>query len=130
MIKQQNRFKGQAGIIQANRYGQSVRSSDITIRYLDKHNQTPSKFAVVVSKKVARLAVTRNRIRRKVFNVLEGLMPRIPNGYLFVISVYDEGIKSAKQKDLEEKIKELLKKQELYSNHRLGCYSSQVLCNY
>lgn len=40
-----------------------------------------SRFSVVVSKKVARSAVERNSLKRKVYTTLEGLMVHVPVGW-------------------------------------------------
>lgn len=46
----------------------------------------PSQLAVVVSKKVSRKAVQRNRVKRRIRSALHSLLPQIQPGYWIVIS--------------------------------------------
>lgn len=61
--------------------GQSIHSPFLIVRTIPKEG--PSRFAVSVPKKVAKLAVTRNKIRRQVYEVIAKLS--VKPGYKVVI---------------------------------------------
>ena len=68
--------------------------------------------AVVVSKKTAKSAPLRNRIRRRVFALLEG-SARLDLGCDIIISVYDKQWAEAEYKKLKAEIAALLEKANL-----------------
>jgi len=47
-------------------------------------NEGPSRITVVVSKKTAKTAVVRNRIRRRFYAAIEPLLKNLDRGYLMV----------------------------------------------
>ncbi len=53
--------------------GQSVRVGNLSVKYLT--TTAGSKAAVVVSSKVAKTAVTRNRLRRAAYQILRSTLP-------------------------------------------------------
>ena len=52
------------------KYGQTARSQQLTMRYHLHEKRQTYRCAVVVSKKVEKSAVARNRIRRRIFEVI------------------------------------------------------------
>ena len=70
MLARQYRFSGQGGIRYVYRKGATVRRPHFTLRTVPV-DPSKTQVAVVVSKKVAKLAVTRNRIRRRIYAALE-----------------------------------------------------------
>lgn len=56
-----------------------TRSSFFVVRRAGAES-APTRFAVIVSAKIAKTAVERNRIKRRVHGVLEDLLPRIADG--------------------------------------------------
>ena len=57
----------------------SIRVSPLPLK------ESPARFAVVVSKKVAKTAVERNRLRRKVYGVLKQLAPLTMPGVAVIV---------------------------------------------
>ena len=49
--------------------------------------QLPSRFGISISKKVSKLAVVRNRIKRRIRSALRTLLPRVQSGWWVVIVV-------------------------------------------
>jgi ribonuclease P protein component len=49
--------------------------------------QMPSRFGISISKKVSKLAVVRNRIKRRIRSALRTLLPRVQPGWWVVIVV-------------------------------------------
>ncbi len=62
----------------------------------------PFRSAVVISKKVAKTAVTRNRVRRAVYSVLQRVsLPPTGRAILFVQSIPKEGLAAAITEDIK-----------------------------
>ena len=79
-------------------------------------SRTPhSRFSVLVSKKVSKKAVVRNRIRRRLFAVIESELPQlISQPYDVVISVFDKDIAVCPFDQVETEVKKLLQRAKLY----------------
>ncbi len=86
--------------------GKSVFGTLISIRAIKSDTL---KFAVSVSKKVAPLAVERNRLRRKVYNSLPSLMGEIKSP-AFVMIMPKKEILTVSMDTLKSEIGALLKK--------------------
>ena len=87
MYKKINRFHGHGSIRWVLAKGRTVRGRAMSLRYDEK--QGGLKVAVVVSKKVAKSAVVRNRIRRRVYAVTKELIhpQEARGGYVFLVYV-------------------------------------------
>lgn len=91
MIPKLNRFHGHNALNTVYRQGKAVRSDYISLRYAPSR-RGDYRLAVVVSKKVSKSAVVRNRIRRRVYEIIRLYRKTLeePLGYDLVISVFDE----------------------------------------
>jgi len=83
----------------------------LTLKYAE--SRKPSyRLAVVVSKKVSKSAVVRNRIRRRIYEQVrrefQETPPRRPVD--MVITVFDEGFKTMPAENLQAAVASLLKK--------------------
>lgn len=85
MYKKVNRFHGHGSIRWVLSKGKTIRGRAMSLRYDEK--QGGLKVAVVVSKKVDKSAVVRNRIRRRVYAVAKGLLApeTARGGYVFLV---------------------------------------------
>lgn len=70
MLSHKNRFHGRRSLGFVFRSGVSVRSPHFLLRVHRASNRTESRAAVVVSKKVSKRAVVRNRIRRRIYETV------------------------------------------------------------
>lgn len=92
---------------------QTVHSEFFTLKKGGVFTETPLSsplFAVVVSKKVAKLAVKRNVIKRKVFSLVQkhqNSLPEKPYAYIFYIK---KGILEADTQTIEADFKTILSK--------------------
>jgi ribonuclease P protein component len=77
MLSQKHRFHGHGSLKYLYRNADTYRSRHITVRIKSNPHRKDSRFAVVVSKKVHKSAVGRNRIRRRVYELLRTEMPSI-----------------------------------------------------
>jgi ribonuclease P protein component len=69
MLPKQQRFHTQGSVRRVMQHGQPVRGRHMMIRSIDSKHPA-SRIAVVVSKKVYKSAVKRNRIRRRIYNIV------------------------------------------------------------
>ena len=76
MLAQKNRFAGHGSLRYVYANGNAVRTQKIVVKFTRNPHRTDSRFAVVVSKKVLKSAVGRNRIRRRVYEIIRKEMPR------------------------------------------------------
>ena len=77
MLSQKHRFHGHGSLKYLYRNADTFRSRHITVRIKSNPHRKDSRFAVVVSKKVHKSAVGRNRIRRRVYELLRTEMSSI-----------------------------------------------------
>lgn len=69
-------------------------------------------FSVIASKKIARNATLRNKLRRRVYNIIHPLMPQVKKSIHGVI-VLKKGSERAKPGELSEDFKHLLSSMDL-----------------
>ena len=74
MIPFTNRFHGHGSLRYVYTNGQVIRSHLATIKYIDNPRRNKSRAAVVVSKKVIKNAVYRNRIRRRIYEYIRPIL--------------------------------------------------------
>lgn len=67
MITKQHRFHGHGSLRKVYQQGKTVRGQLMNLKTMPRQGSRPVRVAVVVSRKVSKLAVVRNRIRRRVY---------------------------------------------------------------
>ena len=70
--------------------GQTVRGPHLSLRYIKNTRQPAYRAAVVVSRKVSKSAVVRNRIRRRIYEIIRLSAPAIAEPHDLVFTVYGE----------------------------------------
>lgn len=96
MIASKYRFHGHGSLKFLYKNGQAVRSRYFTVRYITNPRRQQPRFAVVISKKVHKSAVGRNRIRRQVYEHLRvDVLPRVKNVDIAVIVTNGEALSLA-----------------------------------
>jgi len=70
MIARTHRFHGYSSLRFVYRHGQTVRDPLLALRYVVNERQKSWRLAVVVSRKVSKSAVVRNRIRRRIYEIV------------------------------------------------------------
>lgn len=114
MLQQVNRFHGHGSLRYVYKNGQAVRSSLAVIKYIKNPHRKSSRFSVVVSKKVLKLAVRRNRARRRVYEIVRHELPNLKSNYDLAIIIVSPEIISLPHNDLKTSIKQLLSQADLY----------------
>lgn len=81
MLQQRYRFHGYGGLRYLYRHASAERSRLLTVKYVANRRRRMPRIAVVVSKKVHKSAVGRNRIRRRVYEILRQRVPYFTGVY-------------------------------------------------
>lgn len=86
MLNKKYRFHSRGGVRYVYQKGKTIRSPKMSLVFVD-NTRGFTRFGVVVSKKVEKSAVGRNRIRRRVYEALRVNFDLIPKkrDYLFVV---------------------------------------------
>ncbi len=110
MIAKKYRFHGHGSLRYVYKHGQVVRSKHFAIKYSHNPKRKNSRLSVVVGKKVLKSAVKRNRIRRRLFEVLRKNWDTVPSHSDIVLTVYTADILVISNTDLETTILDSLSK--------------------
>jgi ribonuclease P protein component len=114
MISYKNRFHGHGALRYVSKNGTSIRSQYVTIKYLKNPRRKESRIGVVVSKKVHKGAVGRNRIRRRVYEQLRLQLPEMKSGYDIVCFVASAQIRTIPTNELTQIIETSLQEAGIY----------------
>ena len=114
MIRRGNRFHGRGAIQRLYKTGSSVRTGSLSLKYAPSTRES-YRLAVVVSKKIHKSAVVRNRIRRRIYENVRILSESFARPYDLLITVYDESIASISAEKLHTDVVVLLQKAKLTS---------------
>jgi ribonuclease P protein component len=96
MIERTHRFHGYNSLRYVYRNGQTVRASQIALRYIENNRKKSWRVSVVVSRKVSKSAVARNRIRRRLYEIVRLNREAINKPYDLVLVVYSPQLKDMK----------------------------------
>ena len=87
MLKKKYRFHSRGGVKYVYQHGKTVRKAAMSLVFCD-NTRGFTRVAVVVSKKVVKTAVGRNRIRRRVYEALRNNFDLVPKKRDYVFVVY------------------------------------------
>lgn len=111
MISKQKRFHGHNSLNGVYRGGRAVRGEYISLRYIETR-RADYRLAVVVSKKVSKSAVVRNRIRRRIYEIVRMHRQEQAGPWPcdIVISVFDERAATVPAEEIRAAVLGLLQK--------------------
>jgi ribonuclease P protein component len=104
MISSRHRFHGRSSLRFVYQRGQTVRGANISLRYILNPRQKLYRVAVVVSRKVSKSAVVRNRLRRRIYEIVRTHAAQIVQPYDLVFTVYDEAIAELSHANLKKAV--------------------------
>jgi ribonuclease P protein component len=110
MIVRSHRFHGYGSLKGVYARGQTVRSGALSLRFAPRPQERPYRVAVVVSRKVHKSAVVRNRIRRRIYEIVRRQAATVPEGTDLVFTAYNEQLAELPAAQLESLVLELLQK--------------------
>lgn len=109
MLGRLHRFHGHNSVTSLYRRGETVRGQNITLKYSVRGDK-PYRVSVVVSKKVSKSAVVRNRIRRRIYEIVRQNDSRVPAGADLLFSVFSDLLAEQETAILQANIVQLLEK--------------------
>ena len=108
MISKRYRFHSRGGVRHTYQNGKTIRGSRISLVFAE-NTRNKQRFAVVVSKKVMESAVGRNRIRRRVYEVIRLQQGKITKPVDCIFIVYNKEVMEMEFKELQNLVADLLK---------------------
>lgn len=108
MLAKNNRFHGHTSIKKVYRQGKTNRNKLGSLHFVKLDGGEYSKVAVVVSKKVNKSAVARNRIRRRVFEIIRQGHIANYQGHALVFTVFLPEAESIDHRELKRLVDDLL----------------------
>lgn len=114
MIPSPLRFHGHNSLRYVYANGKAVRSQPLTIKWVKNTHRTKPRIAAVVSKKVIKSAIGRNRIRRRLYEHMRLVVPRLNDTYDIVLIATSSELRTMPYPELSELIDQLLEKADLF----------------
>lgn len=112
MLAKKYRFHSRGGVRYTYQNGKSIRGSRISLVFAE-NARDKQRFAVVVSKKVLKSAVGRNRIRRRVYEAIRSQLPEINKPVDCIFNIYNREVLDMDFEKLQSLIADLLKEAEI-----------------
>ena len=116
MLAFKNRFHGHGSLRYVYKNGTSVRSKMLAIKYTKNPRRQTPRIAVVVSKKVLKSAVGRNRMRRRLYEILRMELAMLDPQSDIVVTVFSREVRDIDYQTLVSAVRELLTDTNLYKN--------------
>lgn len=107
MIMSSHRFHGRNSLRFVYQHGRMVRDSQVSLRFVRNTREQRYRAAVVVSRKVSKSAVVRNRIRRRLFEAIRRESGRLNGPYDLVFAVGNDQLAEAESKDVDSIVRTL-----------------------
>lgn len=114
MLRASLRFHGHGSLKFLYKNAEAYRSRYMTVKVIANPHRTSSRFSVVVSKKVHKSAVGRNRIRRRLYEVVRQELPRLNGVYDVALIVTSGETLFADHTELQATIREAFTQAEMY----------------
>lgn len=108
MLSAQYRFHGHRSLSFLFRNGRTVRRKMISLKFIHNPRRAQSRCAIVVGRRVSKSAPVRNRIRRRLYEIVRNHWDELQSGYDIALFVYDDSVSTMAHKELEELVIGLL----------------------
>ena len=112
MLSKKYRFHSRGGVRYTYKNGKSIRGSRISLVFAE-NSRWKQRFAVVISKKVLKSAVGRNRIRRRVYEAIRMEQAKIQKPVDCIFNIYNKEVSTMDFAELRALIRDLLKEAEI-----------------
>lgn len=116
MINRIHRFHGHNSLRYVYQNGQTVRGSQIALKYVLNTRRTQYRLATVISKKVTKSAVKRNKMRRRIYEQVRLREAEIKKPYDLVITVFHDQLLDLKTTELQRLIDSQLRQAGIISS--------------
>jgi ribonuclease P protein component len=114
MLSSRNRFHGHGSLRFVHANGKIVRSRYFVCKYSANPRRTTPRIAVIVSKKIIKSAVKRNRIRRRLYEAIRTELPKLSNQSDIVFIVVSVEVLTAESSDLTLAVQQAFSQAGLY----------------
>ena len=119
MISKKYRFHSRGGVKYVYQHGKTLRTPKMSLTFAE-NTRGFTRIAVVVSKKVAKSAVKRNRIRRRIYEALRLNLDLIPKKTDYIFIIYSSDILTMPFKELEQLLGGLVTESKVCYNKQNG----------
>jgi ribonuclease P protein component len=126
MIDSLHRFHGHGSLRFVYKNGEVARSRYFVVKTSDNPRREHSRVAVVISKKTLKSAVGRNRVRRRVYEIVRHEMTDFTHAKDIAIIVVSAEVREMEPLELHRSLKELFLKSGLYKNREKSAILSEV----
>lgn len=110
MFQSKNRFHRRNHVAAVVKKGVPVRGRRMSFKFVRVNEDSEPQLAVVVSKKVSKKAVTRNRIRRRIFAAAREQGILNIKGLRLVVFAYSEDLATCDYSDIVDEFRHLIQK--------------------
>ena len=115
MLNKKYRFHSRGGVRYVYQKGKTIRTPKMSLVFTE-NKKGFTRVAVVVSKKVMKSAVGRNRIRRRIYEAIRINFDKIPKNMDYIFVVYTNKLKDIPFKEIENNIAELVSEMKVCYN--------------
>lgn len=112
MLPDKNRLKGSLVFDEVKKQGKMYQSDTFGILVRKREDDEPTRFGIVVSNKISKKAVERNKVKRMLRKVIRKKLGKIKDGFDVVV-LANKGLLKAEADDLEEELTKKLKEGKL-----------------
>ena len=117
MLNQKYRFHSRGGVRYVYQKGKTVRRPKASLVFV--HNERGfTRVAVVVSKKVEKTAVGRNRIRRRVYEAIRKNFEYLPKETDYIFVIFTKEFMTMPYRELEKVLGELVEESKVCYNKK------------
>ncbi len=114
MLSFNHRFHGHNSLRYVYKHGDAHRSRLVTLKYSRNPRRGHSRVAVVISKKVLKSAVGRNRVRRRIYEIIRHRLAGVASPTDIVLLVFSSEVATMPHTELESTIDQLLAEVDTY----------------
>jgi ribonuclease P protein component len=105
MISRSKRFHGYSSLNNVYRHGDIIRGPLFAAKYIENKKRTKYRLAVVISKKILKSAVLRNRVRRRLYEQVRQIEGSIKTPNDIVITVFSDKILEISHEEITAMVK-------------------------
>lgn len=113
MLPKENRLKKQKDFDSVLRSREIFFGKFLILKRIE-NNLKESRVAFIVSKKVSSKAIVRNKIKRRLREIVRGDLKKIKNGYDIVFFT-KKGVEKMEYSEVKKEVEQLFKKSNLYN---------------
>lgn len=119
MLSFKYRFHGHGSLRYVYTHGFSARSRLITLKCSLHPKRRNPRIAIVISKKIIKGAVGRNRVRRRLYEVMRHELPHVKTNADLVFIVFSGDVLALPAPELVQNVRQLLHDADMYQSKQV-----------